>query len=246
MQPLQIWHAPRGNGPNPWKVIIVCCELGLPYVINWISYADIKKTPFTDLNPNGRLPAMFDPNKDVTLFESGAIIQYIVATYDKDTLLTYPDDTLQDRSLVNSWLMFQMSGHGPILGQLYWFRHRHEERNLTSAIDRYANETKRVLRVINDQLAKQRKQQGLRSDDSVWLVGDKCTYADLSFISWDLLLPDLFPEHEFDVDKELPEFSKWHSILIARPAVKKAVELRAHYIQTLDDTAHTVVPQRRG
>lgn len=244
MQPLQIWHAPRGNGPNPWKVILVCAELGLPFEIKWISYADIKKAPFTDLNPNGRLPATEDPNTGVTLFESGAIVQYLIAQYDKSNILTYPESQLEEKHLINSWLMFQMSGHGPMLGQLFWFLHRHEEIGVTSAIQRYTNEAKRILRVINDQLVKQRKQLGLKSDEPVWLVGDKCTYADLSFVSWDLLLPAILPESEFDLKLELPEFFKWHSNTIARPAVKKIVDLREHYLETLDDTSQAAIPER--
>jgi glutathione S-transferase len=113
MQPVKVYNGRPGTGPNPWKVIIVLAELDLPYEIEWIDYGEVKDEPYTLLNPNGRLPTIVDPNTGVTLFETGAIINYIVDIYDKDLKLTYGHDRLADKYLVQSWLMFQMSGQGP-------------------------------------------------------------------------------------------------------------------------------------
>lgn len=117
MQPIKVYNAPQGRGPNPWKVNIVLEELGLPHETVWVPYGEIKSEPYTSLNPNGRVPAMVDPNKNVTLWESGAIVNYLIATYDKDLKLTYGDDRLQEKWQLQSWLMFQMSGQGPMFGQ---------------------------------------------------------------------------------------------------------------------------------
>ncbi|KAI1662553.1 hypothetical protein F4813DRAFT_384137 [Daldinia decipiens] len=157
MQPIKIYNGPHGQGPNPWKPIIVAEELGIQYDIVWIPYSEIKSEPYTSLNPNGRLPAMIDPNKNVILWESGAIINYLIATYDKDLKLTYGDDRLQEKWQLQSWLMFQMSGQGPMFGQKVWFTHIHVEQNVQTAIDRYAAEARRIMGVVNDSLRKQRQ-----------------------------------------------------------------------------------------
>ncbi|KAI5927128.1 thioredoxin-like protein [Camillea tinctor] len=98
MQPIKVWQAPPGSGPNPWKVIMVLEELNLPYEIVWIPYSSIKSEPFLSLNPNGRLPAAADPDTGVSLFESGAIVTYLVDTYDNEqTTLTYGAERPADR-----------------------------------------------------------------------------------------------------------------------------------------------------
>lgn len=85
-------------------------------MINSFPTSDVKKKPFTDINPNGRNPAIQDPNNDLTLWESGAIIQYLIEEYDVEKKLTYPG--LKQRNLLNQYLMFQMSGQGPYFGQV--------------------------------------------------------------------------------------------------------------------------------
>ncbi|KAI1467962.1 glutathione transferase [Daldinia caldariorum] len=245
MQPIKIYNGPHGQGPNPWKPIIMAAELGLPYEIVWIPYSEIKSEPYTSLNPNGRLPAMVDPNKNVTLWESGAIINYLIATYDKDLKLTYGDDRLEEKWLLQSWLMFQMSGQGPMFGQKIWFTHVHIEQNLQTAIDRYGTECKRILGVINDSLHKQRQKLRLTADEPVWLVGDKCTYADLSFVPWNTLLGTIFPSGALDLEKEFPEYFRWHADMARRPATKKVLELREEGIRTMKDTGDQVVERQK-
>lgn len=135
-------------------------ELGLNYEIKSFRFDDVKKKPFIDINPNGRVPAIEDPNTGLTLWESGAIYQYLAEQYDTPAHhVSY--GTLQERHLCNQWLHFQMSGQGPYFGQYSWFRHLHPEK-IQSALDRYANEIKRVLGVIEGVLA-------AKPADSQWL-----------------------------------------------------------------------------
>jgi glutathione S-transferase len=134
--------------------------------------------PFESLNPNGRVPAITDPNTNLTLWESGAIIEYLLATYDPSQTLSYPSSP--NKYLTQSWLHFQTSGQGPYFGQRAWFIFYHPEKNLNSVLDRYGNEIWRVTGVIDAHLKKTGGQ---------WLVGDKCTYADLSFVPWYWLCP---------------------------------------------------------
>ena len=188
---------------------------------------------------------MADPNTEVTLFESGAIVQYLIAQYDKNAILSYGDDRLQEKWLVNSWLMFQMSGQGPMFGQKMWFTHFHKVRNVTTAIERYGEETRRIVGVIDGHLRKQREKSQLGEDDPVWLVGDKCTYADLAFVPWNLLLlARLFPDGDFDPQKEFPEFFRWYQHTIKRPAVYEVVQMRETAMQTMEDTAAAALPKR--
>lgn len=163
---------------------------------------------YTDINPNGRLPAIQDPNTGVTLWESGAIIQYLIETYDKDAKLTYT--TVPEKYFLNQWLMFQMSGQGPYFGQAAWFRVFHAEK-LPSAIERYVKEIERVIGVLDGWLAK--------SEHGV-LVGDKITYADLAFVPWASSVPRLDADKSIDMDK-YPAYSKWLAGMLARESVKK-------------------------
>lgn len=283
MQPIKIYHAPSGQGPNPWKVIIVLEELGLPWEIVWIPYGEIKSEPYTSLNPNGRLPAMIDLNKNVTLWESGAIINYLIATYDKELKLTYGDDRFEEKWLLQSWLMFQMSGQGPMFGQksaylrtwlsatskpdsfnfiqplaqflgekysadscdTVWFTHIHIDTNIQTAIDRYGNESKRIMGVVESTLGKQRQKLGLAATDPVWLVGDKCTYADLAFVPWNTALGSLFPDGSLDFEKDFSEYYRWHMNMTGRRGTKKVLEYREECIRSMKDTAMEAISRQK-
>lgn len=107
-----------------------------------------------------------------------------------------------------------MSGQGPYFGQAIWFTRYHSEK-LPSAITRYRNEIKRVTMVLDKVLA-----------DREYLVGGKCTYADLAFIPWFKSVPIAFGDEEVDLAKEYPNFGAWMERLSARPAVQKAAELQ--------------------
>ncbi|EKG09914.1 Glutathione S-transferase [Macrophomina phaseolina MS6] len=198
----------HASGPNPWKVAIVLEELNLPYETKFLEFPQMKQEPFESLNPNGRVPAIEDPNTGVKLFESGAIIEYLIETYDQSATLHYASSP--EKFLEKSWLHFQMSGQGPYYGQKAWFAYFHPERNITSAIERYTTEIKRVLGVIDRHLAKSGKP---------YLVGDKVSYADLAFVPWHMNLGFLLPDS--DPSKEFPTFAKWNQSLLERPSVKK-------------------------
>ena len=104
-----------------------------------------------------------------------------------------------------------MSGQGPYFGQAVWFDRLHHEK-LPSAVERYRNETKRVTMVLNNVLS-----------GKEYLVGDKCSYADLSFIPWAVVAPMILGE-EFDFAAEYPNYHAWLERLLARPAVKKVLK----------------------
>jgi glutathione S-transferase len=123
--------------------------------------ADLKKPPFEKLNPNGRVPAIEDPNTGITLWESGAIVEYLVETYDTKHSLTYASSP--EKYFVKQWLHFQISGQGPYFGQAAWFEKFHPEK-IESARERYKNEIKRVLKVLD---------KHLETSGKGFLVGDK-------------------------------------------------------------------------
>jgi glutathione S-transferase len=101
----------KASAPNAWKVITILEELNVPYEIKSFKFEDVSKRPFTDINPNGRNPAIEDPNTGLVLWESGAIVLYLVEQYDKEKKLTYTD--LVQRNHLNQYLIFQVSGQGP-------------------------------------------------------------------------------------------------------------------------------------
>ncbi|KAL1874571.1 Transcriptional regulator ure2 [Paecilomyces lecythidis] len=211
-EPITVWLTPPG--PNPWKVIVILEELGIPYVIESFRFEDVKKPPFININPNGRVPAIVDPNTNLTLWESGAIIQYLEEVYDKGKKLTY--DSISEKHLLNQWLHFQMSGQGPYYGQCGWFKVLHPEK-LPSAIERYTNEVHRVLGVLNTAL-----------EGKTWLVGDKCTFADLAFLPWNARLDSvlLTPPGE-DPLAPYPNVQAWTQRMLSRESWKRAMEIRA-------------------
>lgn len=155
------------------------------------------------------VPAIEDPNTGITLWESGAIIEYLVDLYDKESKLTFP--TAPEKYHVKQFLYYQMSGQGPYFGQASWFVNFHPER-LPSAIQRYQNEVKRVIKVLDTVL---------KNNGDGYLVGGKCTYADLSFLTWARAVPFVMKGTDYDPAKECPSYGAWIAKLLERPAVKK-------------------------
>lgn len=208
------------RGPNPVKVAIVLAELDLPYEVINIPHEELKGSTFTALNPNGRVPALVDPNNDnFTIWESGAIINYLVSEYDPENKLSFAPHT-KEHHLTQQWLHFQMSGQGPYYGQGYWFQHAHSEK-LPSAIERYANEAKRVTGVLESWLAE---------GDKPFLVGEKCTFADLAFIPWQSIMPTLTG---VDEEKDYPHVHRWLEGMKSRPTVAKVFKDREEYMASL-------------
>jgi GST-like protein len=136
--------------PNGWKVSVLLEELDMPYTVHPISLGKgEQKTPeFLRINPNGRIPAIVDrANADFPVFESGAIMLYLAK---KRGRLLPRDD--KEESRVIQWLMFQMGGIGPMMGQANVF-YRYFPEKIQPAIDRYQNEGRRLFEVLNTQLA---------------------------------------------------------------------------------------------
>jgi len=208
MKPIIVYW--RNIAPNPAKSIIILEELGLPYQTKWMENDELKQPAFEAINPNGRLPAIHDPNTNITLWETGAINSYLVDEYDKKETITYT--SVPEKYLLQQWAFFQASGQGPYFGQAAWFNQLHHEK-LPSAQLRYGNEIKRVVGVLN---------KFLKGRD--WLVGNKCTYVDLAFIMWNVSIDWSMANGpvEWNID-EFPEFKRWCDAMKARPSVQKVL-----------------------
>lgn len=203
MKPIIHWS--HAGGPNPWKVALIMEELGIPSETKFLDFTQVKQEPYLSINPNGRLPAIEDPNTGITLWESGAIVEYLIEQYDKDNKLSYTDST--NKFHCKQWIHFQVSGQGPYYGQAFWFMNYASEK-IPFAIERYQNEIRRVCGVLERAL-----------DGREWLVGDKCTYADLAFIAWQQAIPMIFPGEDFYA--KFPKVKAWMDRMNARPAVQK-------------------------
>lgn len=196
------------GGPNGWKVAFVLEELGLSYETIYFDFkkGEQKSDEHTKLNPNGRIPTIIDhKNSDFTLWESNAILEYLAYTYDKEGKFTVSKP--EDKYKQLQWLFFQSSGQGPYFGQAAWFKSFHPEK-IPSAIERYQNEVKRVSGVLDSVLSKQE-----------WLVGEKLTIADISFIPWHYGAIKILDGTDFS--KDYPALDKWFKKMTERPAIKK-------------------------
>src|SRR6478735_8498182 len=148
--PIDLYYWPT---PNGWKITIMLEEAGLPYTVHPINIGkgDQFKPEFLAISPNNKIPALVDPvgpdGKPISVFESGAILLYLAAKTGK---LLPASDRLKFQVL--QWLMFQMGGVGPMIGQTHHFRQYAPEK-IAYAIDRYTNETKRLYGVMDKQLS---------------------------------------------------------------------------------------------
>lgn len=135
--------------PNGHKVSIALEELGLPYQVHAIELmkGEQKRPDYLKLNPNGRIPTIVDTDNQLSVFESGAILIYLA----EKTGQLLPTE-VQGRSRVLQWLMFQMGGIGPMMGQANVF-YRYFPEKIQPAIDRYQNECRRLFQVLDTQLA---------------------------------------------------------------------------------------------
>jgi glutathione S-transferase len=209
IKPIKLWGQ---AGANPPKVAIILEELDLPYETVPISFADVKKPEYVAINPNGRTPAIYDPNTNITLWESGAIIEYLIERYDTDYRLSFAPGTPESYH-AKQWLFFQVSGQGPYFGQAMWFSNFHSEK-IPSAIERYLKEINRVSGVLESWLKEQKKTCG--AEEGPWLVGDKLSYADLSFVIWQ---KNAVSQGHYDED-EFPRVKEWLQAMSSREAVK--------------------------
>jgi len=154
--------------PNGIKVSIALEELGLEYAVKPVNLGKLeqKEDWFLRINPNGRIPAIVDQaHNDFAVFESGAILVYLAS----QTGRLMPAEP-QDASLVMQWLMFQMGGIGPMMGQANVF-YRYAPEKIPYAIDRYQREVRRLLEVLDDQL---KEHEYLAGDYSIADIANWC------------------------------------------------------------------------
>jgi glutathione S-transferase len=201
--------------PNGWKASIALEELGLPYEVHAIDLlaGEQKRPDYLKLNPNGRIPTIVDRDAgNFAVFESGAILIYLA----EKTGRLMPTDP-QGRSLVIQWLMFQMGGIGPMMGQANVF-FRYFPEKIQPAIDRYQNECRRLFEVLNTRLA-----------DNEWLAGE-FSIADIANWSW----VRTYKWSGVSVDG-LEHLQRWLGQLAARPACQRGVEVPMRVPNLTDD-----------
>lgn len=208
---LQLYSLPTPNGV---KVSIMLEETGLPYEVHLVSFDTNDQTSpeFLSLNPNNKIPAMIDPNgpggKPLALFESGAMLVYLAA---KTGQLMPSDDAAKYETL--QWLMFQMGGVGPMFGQLGFF-HKFAGKDYEDKRprDRYVAETKRLLNVLNERLAKRE-----------WIMGDEYTIADIATFPWVNNLVGFYGAGEIVGMSDFPYVTRAVKAFVARPAVARGL-----------------------
>jgi glutathione S-transferase/GST-like protein len=189
--------------PNGHKVSIALEELGLPYQLQVLDLAagEQKRPDFLAINPNGRIPAIVDHSAgDFAVFESGAILIYLA----EQTGRLMPSDTV-GRSRVLQWLMFQMGGVGPMMGQANVF-YRYFPEKIQPAIDRYQGEVRRLFTVLDGHLK-----------DHEYLAGDY-SIADIAHWAW------VRTYRWSGVSLEgLPHLQRWKDAIAQRPAVQRGI-----------------------
>ncbi|KAJ5467968.1 hypothetical protein N7475_005720 [Penicillium sp. IBT 31633x] len=216
--------------PNPLKIRLILAVLEVPFENIEVAFNKIKEPEYLAINPNGRLPSIHDPNTGLTIWESGAIIEYLIERYDtqEPRKLSFTPRSAE-AELARSFLHLQTSGQGPYYGQAWWFKNYHAEK-IPSAVERYINEAKRVTGVLDGVLGKQKEVYSEDLGDGPWLVGNKMSYADVAFIPWQQAIHVSFVEDGFNID-EFPNEKEWFERMNAVEKIKdvldSAAELRA-------------------
>ncbi len=196
--------------PNGYKVSIMLEEIGLAYRVIPvdISKGDQFKPEFLEISPNNKMPAIVDhegpDGGKFSLFESGAILMYLAEKSGK----LMPAE-MRARYRVIEWLMFQMGGIGPMLGQAHHFR-RYAPEKIQYAIDRYTNEARRLYNVLDKQLGR-----------NEYVAGDY-SIADIAIYPW--LIPHKWQGQELE---DFPNVKRWFDAIAARPAVQRGVAILA-------------------
>ncbi len=212
---LQLYSAPTPNGV---KVSIMLEETGLPYEAHPIAIgANETWTPeFLSLNPNGKIPAIIDPDgpggQPFALFESGAILLYLA----EKTGQFLPADPARRYETIQ-WVFFQMGGVGPMFGQLGFF-HKFAGREIEDKrpLERYRAESQRLLGVLDGRLA-----------GRSWIMGADYTIADISMLGWVRNLVGFYGARELVDFDSLTNVPRWLEQGLARPAVQRGVTIPA-------------------
>jgi GST-like protein len=210
---LQLYSLPTPNGV---KVSIMLEEIGLPYEVHLVDFnKDDQKTPeFLSLNPNGKIPAIIDPDgpggKPQPLFESGAILQYL----SEKTGKLLPSDAARRYQTIQ-WVHFQMGGIGPMFGQLGFF-HKFAGKEIDDKrpLQRYVAESTRLLGVVEARL-----------DGRPWIMDDEYTIADISMLGWVRNLIGFYEARELVAFDNLMHVPAWLERGLARPAVQRGLQI---------------------
>jgi len=205
--------------PNGHKVHIMLEECGLPYRAHHIDIGagDQFKEEFLAISPNNKIPAIIDQHgpdgAPFSLFESGAILVYLAGKTGK-----FLGDDDRQRYTTLQWLMFQMGGIGPMLGQNHHFR-RYAPQQIDYAIARYTNETKRLYGVLDKRL-----------EQSPWLAGPDYSIADIATYPW------LRSWQNQGVELgDYPHVQRWYDTIEQRPAVQRGVKVLADVRKPIDN-----------
>ncbi|MES2832228.1 MAG: glutathione binding-like protein [Pseudomonadota bacterium] len=205
--------------PNGHKVHVMLEECALPYQIHHIDIGagDQFKPEFLKISPNNKIPAIVDTDgpdgEPISLFESGAILVYLASKTGK-----FLGQTDREKFLTLQWLMFQMGGVGPMLGQAHHFRIYAPEK-IDYAVNRYTNEAKRLYGVMDRRLG-----------EAAYLAGESYTVADIATYPWTRSHANQgINLHDF------PHVKRWYDEIGARPAVQRGVEVLANLRKPLTD-----------
>ncbi|HEY3537799.1 MAG: glutathione binding-like protein [Trinickia sp.] len=212
--------------PNGHKVHIMLEETGLEYRVHPVDIGagDQFKPEFLAISPNNKIPAIVDSDgpegKPLSVFESGAILMYLAEKTGR-----FLPQAPAARYATLQWLMFQMGGLGPMLGQAHHFRIYAPEK-IEYAVNRYTNEAKRLYCVMDKQLGK-----------TQYLASDEYTIADIASFPWTRSWQNQGIELA-----EFPNVKRWHEAIAARPAVQRGVEVLASARRALtDDKARDIL-----
>jgi GST-like protein len=204
------------NTPNGVKASIMLEETGLPYEAHLVDIMrDESHLPeFLALNPNGKIPAIIDPDgpggKPLGLFESGAILLYLA---DKTGRFIPADAGARWETI--QWVFFQMASIGPMFGQVGFFnKFAGKEYADKRPLQRYVDESKRLLGVLNGRL-----------DGRDWIMGDDYTIADIATVGWVQNLITFYEARELVTFDQYTNVANWLDRALARPAVKRGLEI---------------------
>ncbi|UWQ46846.1 glutathione S-transferase N-terminal domain-containing protein [Leisingera aquaemixtae] len=206
--PIRLFYWPT---PNGWKISIALEEMGLPYDVTLIDIGkrDQFAPEFLKISPNNRMPAITDPDgpdgAPVSLFESGAILQYLA----RKTGQFYGSGE-RARLKVDQWLMWQMGGVGPMAGQAHHFL-KYAPEDIPYAKDRYRSEVARLYGVLDRQLA-----------ENEYVAGADCTIADMAIWPWASLW-----EGQQQTLEDKPHLARWLDLMWSRPGVVAGRALHA-------------------
>ncbi|NVK15095.1 MAG: glutathione S-transferase N-terminal domain-containing protein [Rhodobacteraceae bacterium] len=215
--PIRLFYWPT---PNGWKISIALEEMGLPYEVTLIDIGkgDQFAPEFLKISPNNRMPAIIDPDgpggSPVSLFESGAILQYLA----RKTGQFYGADE-RARLTVDQWLMWQMGGVGPMAGQAHHFL-KYAPEDLPYAKDRYRGEVARLYGVLDRQLA-----------ENEFVAGSDVTIADMAIWPW----ASLWEGQQQTLDDK-PHLARWLDLMWSRPGVVAGRALHADLRADRSDT----------